>query len=66
MIGRHLLTIDQLTTDDIEHIFSVARDMRERLDSSRKKRDDLHGRAVIYFMKTAPVPGPPLNWRPST
>ena len=47
MIGRHLLTIDQLTTDDIEHIFSVARDMRERLDSSRKKRDDLHGRAVI-------------------
>ncbi|MFM9413815.1 aspartate carbamoyltransferase catalytic subunit [Peptococcus simiae] len=47
MIGQHLLSIAQLTPEDIDHIFTVARDMRDRLQSSRKKRDDLDGRAVI-------------------
>lgn len=47
MIGKNLLSIASLEKADIEAIFSLAREMRERLFSPCKKRDDLAGKAVI-------------------
>lgn len=47
MIGKDLLTISDLSREDILDIFALAREMRERLTSDQKKRDDLAGKVVI-------------------
>ncbi len=47
MIGKHLLSIDELDKQDILDIFERARHMRDRLSSPQKKRNDLSGRSVV-------------------
>lgn len=47
MLGKDLLTINALSKEDIELIFAEARQMRQRLTSPQKKRDDLLGKVVI-------------------
>lgn len=47
MNKKELLSIADLSSADILEIFELAREMRERLFSKQKKRDDLLGKSVV-------------------